>query len=252
MALRRVTIAFGLLTVVLLTGRFILLGADVPPWFAPEDLGLHLDDGYKTLSARNTVEFGQTHWNPHDDYPGWARGSPLTNWLYTVAYTVGGVQVASVRVVGVLFFLSWVGAFVLTFRRDYAPWAIAGGAAFLSLEPMLYHFSRVALFEVPLSFLIAVGAFAVFRVRDRGILVQVGLLAFTVFAASRLVKPSAYLYLAPAIAALLVRGLVKQHLSRVLWLVVATGAGLILTAAPYETRGMWITRIHIENPAWIP
>ena len=70
MALRRVTIAFGLLTVTLLAGRFIMLGADVPQWFAPTDLGLHLDDGYKTLSARNYVNFGQTHWNPEDRYQG--------------------------------------------------------------------------------------------------------------------------------------------------------------------------------------
>ena len=253
MALRRVTIAFGLLTVALLAGRFIMLGADVPQRFAPTDLGLHLDDGYKTLAARNYVDFGQTHWNPHDDYPGWARKSPLTHWLYTVAYTIGGVQVASVRVVGVLFFLSLVGAFVFTFRRDYPPWAIAGGAALLSLEPMLYHFSRTALFEVPISFMIAVGAFAVFRVRDRGILVQVALLAFTAFAASRLVKPSVFLYLAPAIAALLVRALIKQHLSRRVWLVMVIGGGLIMMAAVYETRGMWITRAHLVDPAfWIP
>jgi 4-amino-4-deoxy-L-arabinose transferase-like glycosyltransferase len=253
MALRRVTIAFGLLTVALLAGRFFMLGADVPLWFAPTDLGLHLDDGYKTLSARNSVDFGQTHWNPEDRYQGWARKSPLTHWLYTVAYTIGGVQVTSVRVVGVLFFVSLVGAFVFTFRRDYPPWAIAGGAALLSLEPMLYHFSRTALFELPLSFLIAVGAFAVFRVRDRGMLVQVALLAFAAFAASRLVKPSVFLYLAPAIAALLVRALIKQHLSRRVWLAMAIGAGLILTAAVYETRGMWITRVHLEDGGrWIP
>jgi hypothetical protein len=253
MALRRVTIALGLLTVALLAGRFIQLGADVPYWFAPTDLGLHLDDGYKTLAARNYVEFGQTHWNPEDGYPGWARKSPLTHWLYAVAYTIGGVQVTSVRVVGVLFFLSLVGLFVFTFRRDYPPWAIAGGAAFLSLEPMLYHFSRVALFEVPLSLMIAVGAFAVFRVRDRGILVHAVLLALAAFAASRLVKPSVFLYLAPAIAALLVRALIKQHLSRRVWLVVAMVAGLILTAAVYETRGMWITRVHLEGAThWLP
>jgi 4-amino-4-deoxy-L-arabinose transferase-like glycosyltransferase len=253
MALRRVTIAFGLLTVALLTGRFILLGADVPQWFAPTDLGLHLDDGYKTLSARNYVDFGQTHWNPEDGYPGWARTSPLTHWLYTVAYTIGGVQVTSVRLVGVLFFLALVGTFVFTFRRDYPPWAIAGGAAVLSLEPMLYQFSRTALFEVPLSFLIAVGAFAVFRVRDRGMLVQMFLLAIAAFAASRLVKPSVFLYMAPAFAALLVRALIKQQLSRRVWLGVAIGSGLILMAAVYETRGMWITRTHLEHPAhWIP
>lgn len=253
MALRRVTIAFGLLTIVLLASRFLLLGADVPYWFAPSDLGLHLDDGYKTLAARNQVEFGQTHWNPNDDYPGWARKSPLTHWLYTAAYTIGGVQTTSVRTVGVLFFLSLVGAFVFTFRRDYPPWAIAGGVAFLSLEPMLYHFSRVALFEVPLSFLIAVGAFAVFRVRDRGMLVQVAVLGFAAFAASRLVKPSVFLYLAPAIAALLVRALIKQSLSRRVWLMVAIVAGLILSVAVYETRGMWITRTHLVDPAlWIP
>jgi hypothetical protein len=254
MTLRRVTIAFGLLTVALLASRFLQLGADVPQWFAPADLGLHLDDGYKTLSARNYVEFGQTHWNPKDDYPGWARGSPLTHWLYTVAYTIGGVQVSSVRVVGVLFFLSLVGAFVFTFRRDYSPWAVAGGAAFLSLEPMLYHFSRVALFEVPLAFLIAVGAFAVFRVRDRGMLVQVGFLALAAVAAGELVKPSGYLYLALGIAALLMRALIKQHLSRVVWLLAAIGGGVILTAALYQqTRGIWIGRIHLVDPAyWIP
>ena len=252
MILRRVTIACGLVAVILLAGRFFMLEADVPPWFAPGDLALHLDDGVKTLSARNYVEFGQTHWNQNDTYVGWEHASPLTQGLYVLAYTVGGVQVASVRIVGVLFFITMIAAFVFTFRGVYAPWVISSGAVLLLLEPMLFHFSRVALFEMPLSLMVAVGAFAVFRTRDRGALVQVALLVFVAAAGSRLVKPSGYVYLAPAMAALLLRGMIKQNLSRVRWIFTWAIAGLVLAFVLYQMRGMWIMRIYVEDPAWIP
>src|SRR5512132_2766522 len=62
--------------------RFLDLGADTPIWAKSYSMGDYVDEGYKTLSARNLVLFGQTHWHPLDNYPGWMKASPVTNWSY--------------------------------------------------------------------------------------------------------------------------------------------------------------------------
>lgn len=248
--LRRVTTLLAVATALLLGCRFILLDADVPPWVAPHDLGLHLDDGYKSLSPRNLIEQGETHWNPHDDYAGWFSSSPLTQWLYYAAFSIGGVRVSSIRVVGVLFFLALVAAFVLTFRRAYPAWAVALGGLLLTLEPMLYHFSRTALFEVPLAFTTALGLFAVFWARSRSVFIQAFLVVVVAALATWLVKPSGLLYLAPALGSLPVLGLVQRHYTRRRLLALG-GLGLaMIVLLLYETRGIWSFRIYVEHPAW--
>src|SRR5438874_927548 len=55
------------------------LGSDAPEGLpAEQDYGIYVDEGYKTLSARNMVVFGTARWHPGDDYPGWLNASPIT------------------------------------------------------------------------------------------------------------------------------------------------------------------------------
>lgn len=236
----------------LLGARCVHLDADVPPWFAPEDLGLHLDDGYKTLAPRNLVERGATHWHPQDDYPGWFRASPLTQWLAYAAFRVHGVDLVGIRVVGVAFFVALVVAFVGTFRRSGPPWAVALGALVLSAEPMLYHFSRVALFEVPLATFTALGLFAVYRSRQNGVVLAMVMVMIAAALAWKLVKPSGFLYLVPALVVLPVLGVLHHGYRQRTLLAIALVGAITLALLLHRTRVVWSGSFHLEDPAWWP
>jgi hypothetical protein len=53
--------------------------------------GTYCDEGYKTLSARNMVLFGDTHWTELDEYAGWVKGSPVTFYFNYLMFNVFGV-----------------------------------------------------------------------------------------------------------------------------------------------------------------
>jgi hypothetical protein len=60
----------------------INLGSDAPKGLpAEQDYGIYVDEGYKTLSARNMDVFGTTRWHPLDEYHGWLSASPVTQGL---------------------------------------------------------------------------------------------------------------------------------------------------------------------------
>lgn len=62
-----------------ITLRLTHIDADTPAglsWSA----GLYVDEGYKTLSPRNLLLLGNTHWHEADTYPGWMKSSPVTQW----------------------------------------------------------------------------------------------------------------------------------------------------------------------------
>lgn len=246
-SLNVITTLLGISLVLVLGARFLLLNADVPPWFAPYDVGLHIDEGYKTLSPRNLAEYGQTHWNPEDDYKGWMQTSPATQWLFYAAFTIGGVELASARVVGVLFFVAIVVIYLLTFRHDYPGWVLAGGALLLSLEPFLYHFSRAALFEVPLAFTTCLGLFAVYLARNRSIVIQLLAMLVVAVVALRLFKPSGFLYLVPAISALTGLALAKSSYSRNQLLYLALAIIVSLTVLLVLTIQHWLPRIELDE-----
>ena len=81
------------------------LDADPPGWYIPVDIGFHIDEGYKTLDAKNRTVFETTHWNANDDYPGWSKGSPFTQQSYYLAFKTFGLQLSSARLVSVFFFI---------------------------------------------------------------------------------------------------------------------------------------------------
>ena len=69
--------------------RLIHLGADTPSEFS-RSAGPYVDEGYKTLSPRNLVLFGTTHWNSEDTYRGWMKDSPITQWSYYASFRLFG------------------------------------------------------------------------------------------------------------------------------------------------------------------
>ncbi len=245
-ALKIITVVLGIFLLFALGARFVLLNADVPRWFAPYDVGLHIDEGYKTLSPRNLAEYGDTHWNPKDDYKGWMQTSPGSQWLYYTAFKIGGVELASARVVGVFFFIAIVVVYLLTFWREYPRWTLVSGALLLSLEPFLYHFSRTALFEIQLAFTTCLGLFAVYLARNRDMVIQLLAILVAATLAWQLFKPSGFLYLVPAIGALVGLALVRGSYNRKQTLFIILASILVIIILLALTLKYWLPRIELD------
>ena len=62
-------------------------------------MGDYVDEGYRTIVARNEVVFGVPNWNPADEHPTWLQANPLLDPLYRLAFRTGGADLASARAV---------------------------------------------------------------------------------------------------------------------------------------------------------
>lgn len=231
----------------LLALRLVHLTADTPGWVSPTSAGEYVDEGYKTLSPRNLTLYGRTHWHPHDDYKGWMRTSPVTNWSYFAAFQVGQPDLATARLVTLGYFALLLGTFALTFRHRYPPALIAGGLLLLGLDGTLFFFSRIALFEIPIAFFLYGGLFLLARARDSAVWwpLAAALLASPLLAFG--LKLSALVYLAPIWFALLVRAVVLQGLPRSPRFLAGLGlaaAGLGLMMG--YTHWLWSERLHLD------
>ena len=134
--------------------RLIHLAADTPPGLSTS-AAPYVDEGYRTLSPRNLVLFGTTHWHPKDVYAGWAGGpSPITQWAFHTSFRLFGTSIEAARGVTILFFALLLGGFVWAMSSRYLPGLILGGLALLGLESNLFFFSRIALLEVPIAALL--------------------------------------------------------------------------------------------------
>jgi hypothetical protein len=97
--------------------RLFHIGADPEPTFIPKDDGYLVDEGYKTLSPRNLVLFGSTHWHEADQYTGWMKASPLTQWPFYAAFAEFGVDRISARYIVVVFLLVFQLSVAAFYRR---------------------------------------------------------------------------------------------------------------------------------------
>jgi len=238
----------ALLVLLLCALRLIHLTADTPGWLSPTSAGEYVDEGYKTLSARNLSLFGRTHWHPEDDYTGWMKTSLITNGSYFLAFEVAAPNLPTARVVTIVYFGLFLGAFALAFRGRYPNALIGVGLLVLGLDGALFFFSRIALFEIPIVFFLYGWLFLMTRVRESSV--------WWPLAAALLVSPvlgfglklSALVYLAPIWFGLFVRAIVLRGLPRspMVWAGLAFG-GVGVAVMLVVTRGLWATRIGI-NP----
>ncbi|MBU1191184.1 MAG: hypothetical protein KKE76_05660 [Gammaproteobacteria bacterium] len=148
--MRRI-ILIGLLVLGLLSLRFVHLDADTPVLITlPDDVGLYVDEGYKTLDARNLAQFGTIKWNSADNYPGWMSRSPLTQWSYYAGFQMSAPDLVSARVVTVLYFGLFLMIYIWAMHMRLHWSVLIGGLLAFGLESTLFFYSRVALFEIPL------------------------------------------------------------------------------------------------------
>lgn len=186
-------ISIAIIVILLTLLRLVHLEADTPSglsWSA----GLYVDEGYKTLSARNLINFDTYYWNANDDYVGWERRSPIIHYLYVLAFSLGGTNIKIARAITICFFFFFL-VFFCIYLRKYPPWILAIGLLLLGTETFLFFFSRVALLEIPLT---AVLYCILFVIRDkreplRALAILFGLSLLLNFG----IKQSALLYLFP-------------------------------------------------------
>jgi hypothetical protein len=254
-----VILGFGLL-------RTIHLGADAPVRIAPGSAALYVDEGYKTLSPRNLVLFGATHWHPRDDYPGWMEKSPFTQWAYYAAFRALGPRVESARLVSILCFSLLLAGYAWAMRGRYSPRLFYTGLGILGLESVLFFFSRAALFEIPISMFLYGLLFLIARtsrhlVRDVAVVAGAG--AFLILA----VKVSAFVYLFPVLLAVLCLVVLQRSSGidkRLLVVLGAAAAGvagiLVVTAAvwsseialsPVDAVARWLTNPTLKSSPFL-
>ncbi len=138
-----------LLAIALISLHAIHLGADTPA-AVTSDIGIYVDEGYKTLAPRNLLLFGAVKVHPSDPYYGWMKASPLTQWLYYGAFRLFGVRLESARLVSLAFFSLFLFGYAAALRHRYEPRLFLAGLITLGLEGTLFFYSRVALLEIAL------------------------------------------------------------------------------------------------------
>lgn len=107
MAIRINSLLIVLVIVILSAVRLIHLEADTPLHLGSFSMGLYVDEGYKTLDARDRFVFGNTQQTPYSARPLW---SPFTqSWFYLV-FSIFGQSLGSARLVSIFtFFLLLLG-----------------------------------------------------------------------------------------------------------------------------------------------
>jgi hypothetical protein len=230
--------------------RLAHLEADTPINVGTGSMGLYIDEGYKTLAARNTVQFGASRWHPEDEYVGWQYVSRLTHWPFVAAFRLFGVELGSARLVTIAYFFGFLLLYAFVGTRDRSTGHLLAGIVLLSLSYVLFFFSRVALLEVPIAALIF-GVLFMLRApplaRARiAIPLIVGATILTTFG----IKRSAFLYLVPVVLGYVVATVVAHDKVRSLrvW---APGALAFLVLIAYLTRTAWVWRIDISPGSYV-
>ncbi len=222
--------------------RVLHIDADTPSglsWSA----GLYVDEGYKTLSPRNLSLFDKTHWHPADTYPGWMDYSPLTQWPVYAVFKSFGTSITAARSVPIIYFslLALVISYFL--RRRYSTNLFYVGLILFLVDASLFTFSRVALFEIPMSFFLygLILPLSLLRENKQPTLLPILWLTIGGVLIGNLIKLSALVYIAPAlIAASTLYIINKIHLAKkqsIILLVIFSLASLILLAVTHHAWG---------------
>lgn len=236
-----------LLIVVAAVGiRLLHLDADPPGWYIPGDVGLQVDEGYKTLDAKNRLVFGETHWNAGDDYPGWSKGSPFTQQSYYTAFKLLGLELSSARLVSVLLFTVFLCMVAVATQRYWGAGIALVTAAMLAVNPALFNFSRVALFEIALVAFIYCGFLFLMPLKPHRHMLAITILAGAGLLAGLTVKMSGIVYVIPACGALALAFFLDERFARFRTrknMAVLAVLLVILLAVLFLARGIWGQRV---------
>lgn len=227
--------------------RLAHIGADTPDSIWSDSFGEFVDEGDKTLDARNLFLFGQVHWNPNDDFRSWSKWSPVTQAAYYLGFLGFGPSLETARMVAILFFVVFLVSFAVGMRDCYSTRLTILGLCLLGFSHTLFLFSRMAMMVMPLITCLFAPLFMFRRFGSPSASVTVGLpLAFAVFATLG-VKISASLYFLPILLAMLGRWLLEGR-GRLSGPSVLLGAALavLVTAFATWTWDIWWHRMQLS------
>jgi len=232
---------FILALIVLLSIRMVNLEADTPSSLWTVSFGPHVDEGYKTLDARNLYLSGATHWNDEDDYPGWTRRSPITQLGFYSAFRLLGQKLGSARLVTIAWFLLMMVVFTHTMKNRYEPGVVLLGLALLGMNHTLFLFSRIALFELPITCLVFIPVFLFAKYSVDHSRILIGITLGFLLVGTLGVKASTLLYFLPVLAALVVVLRRRAPADRILVVTVPTLITAIALATYFHSS--WMPRL---------
>ena len=246
----------SLLILALSALRLIHLDADMPPDMTRNvetgslSVGLYVDEGYKTLDARNLFLFGTPQWNAQDEFPGWMKHSPLTQWAYYLSFRLFGQRLSSARVVTIVSFLILLVGYALGTARRYPAGLFVTGLILLGLTHHLFLFSRIAIFSVPIATCVYCLLFFMAREgMDERMLPVASALVVVSALATFGVKPSSPLYFFPVLAGLVFVVLFGRQRSRPATIAIVLMMILTGVATLVATHAIWWSRIRNLSPA---
>ncbi|MCK8516806.1 hypothetical protein M0534_10805 [Methylonatrum kenyense] len=245
------SLAFLVSVALLITAlHAVNLTADSPDGFAADDIGLRVDEGYKTLAPRNLALFGSVKWSEADEYDGWFSGSPLTQSLMYLSFSVAEPSVGVARATALIYFLCLVVIVLLAHRGFLSNASLLMLAALLAAEPFLFFFSRVALFEVALAAFVALAFLLLRRFGYGHAWLPLAIVIAVTVAAFVLIKISAVLYFLPAMAALAFFAAWHSNPKVALPVLLATFAVLLVLLL--STHEVWVRRLDLQALASLP
>jgi 4-amino-4-deoxy-L-arabinose transferase-like glycosyltransferase len=230
-------VALGLL-------RLVHLTADTPYGLTEPTAGEYVDEGYKTLSPRNLILHGRTHWHPADDYPGWLESSPLTQWSFYLGFRLFGTEIGSARLVTIAYFTLLLCGYVWAMAGRYHTALLLAGLIALGLESTLFFFSRIALFETPQLVFVYFLLFLFSRVRESHGAAAIALALGVALTLTFTVKHSALLIMGPVLLAAVVYAARRTLDARTLRIVAAVLAAVTVVVLPL-TEHSWSFRMQL-------
>jgi 4-amino-4-deoxy-L-arabinose transferase-like glycosyltransferase len=231
-------VALGLL-------RLVHLTADTPYGLTEPTAGIYVDEGYKTLDARNLILYGGTHWNEADSYRGWLEESPLTQWSFYLGFRLFGPDVGSARLVIIAYFTLLLCGYVWAMAGRYRTGLLLAGLFALGLESTIFFFSRVALFETPQLVFVYLLLFLFSRMRERLGALAIALALAVALILTFTVKQSALLVMGPVLLATIYYAARRKFDARTLWIVAAAlAAGMVVVLS--LTAHNWSPRMQLS------
>ncbi len=226
--------------------RLVHLEADTPRQVTRYSVGVFVDEGYKTLSPRNLALYGEVRWNLADQYEGWMDNSPITQWLIFIAFRAFGVELGSARLVVIGWFVIFLIGFAAALRNRYQPLLLLLGIVALGTTHLLFFFSRIALFEIPICVGLYSGLFVLRRYGRRFPFWSLAAVVALSVGTALFIKLSAALYAAAILVGLGMGALTRKSVPKSVLLRFGLPAAVIFGWLAVITFEEWSSRISAD------
>ncbi len=241
-------IATILILVTAISYRLEILSADTPPglsWSA----GLYVDEGYKTLTPRNLLLYGDSKWHDADTYGGWLGSSPITQWSVYAAFKMFGISIESARLVPLAFFTLLLVLYLALYRRRYSKKILLLGLGLLATDVTILAFSHVMLLEMPLAFFFyaTVLPTTLYYEKRKASFIPAALILVGGIIIAKTIKFSAIVYILPPIFATSLYLLLnnkKISTKQAIAIITATSLAILITLL--ATYDIWSPRISLS------